>query len=84
MIIPDEFCAITEGSDKTFHSTRLAIASFIDTNRWFNGTVIIMVIKENPLSKSNLNLINQVWEKLEIVEIPETDLLEVKKKLLMI
>lgn len=82
MIIPDEFCAITEGSDKTFHSTRLAIASFIDTNRWFNGTIIIMVIKENPLSKSNLNLINQVWEKLEIVEIPETDLLEVKKKLL--
>lgn len=78
---PDEICAVTEGSDKTFHLTKLAIQSFITSNKWFNGIVVILTIKDIPLSNNNISIINEIWDRVEVLEIDKRQLVEITAKL---
>jgi lipopolysaccharide biosynthesis glycosyltransferase len=76
----DNFCAITEGSNNTFPMTRNAIASFIKTNKWFNGTLIVLTLKSDPLSEHNTNIINILYPDNKIIKINDSEIKELINK----
>jgi hypothetical protein len=69
----NNFCAITESSNLTFPMTRLAVSSFIANNLWFDGTLIILILKTDPLSSSNIDILKSIYSNVEILEIDHSD-----------
>jgi hypothetical protein len=65
----NKICAITEASDKYFHLTRTSIYSFIEHNKWFDGTIKLLVHQELPLSGKNLLILQIIYPKIEIIAI---------------
>jgi lipopolysaccharide biosynthesis glycosyltransferase len=77
----DDFCAITEANNRSFANSRLAIFTFIKCNPWFEGTVIILTLKSNPLTSENIKNINLLYDKIEILEVPDDDLISIKNRI---
>jgi len=69
----DNFCAITESSNLTFPMTRLAVSSFVSNNLWFDGTLIVLVIKNDTISNSNIDILKSIYKNIEILEIDHSD-----------
>ena len=68
----DKLCVITESSNADFHKTKLAIATFVNKNKWFNGKIIILTLKSNPLTTHNIKILKQYYD-VEIIEIDDTN-----------
>lgn len=68
----NDICAITEASNALFHETRVAALSFIEKNKWFDGTLILLCTEE--LTKSNISSITSVYSKVEILQIRGSEL----------
>jgi len=81
MKIYNDLCAITEASNMCFANSRLAISTFIKHNTWFEGTVIVLTLKSNPLTSENIKNINLLYDKIEILEIPDDDLILIKNRI---
>ena len=69
MKIYNDFCAITESSNSTFPKTRTAVKSFVLTNPWFNGIMIIMTLKNDSLNDNNIDILKSIYKNIEILEI---------------
>jgi len=65
----NKICAVTEASDKFFHLTRLSVYSFIEHNRWFDGTLKLIVHQDLPLSQHNLLILKLIYPTIEIISI---------------
>jgi hypothetical protein len=65
----NKICAITEASDKFFHFTRTSIYSFVQHNKWFDGTIKLLVHQDLPLSEKNLLILRILYPKIEIISI---------------
>jgi lipopolysaccharide biosynthesis glycosyltransferase len=64
----NKICAITEASDKYFHFTRTSIYSFIENNKWFDGTIYLLTHNSLPISSKNLMALSSIYPKLEVIE----------------
>lgn len=67
------FCAVTEGSNSTFPRMKLAIRTFFKYNQWFNGSLIVLNLKSNPLSSHNITILNQEYNNIKVIEIDDTN-----------
>lgn len=67
----DEICAITESNNSEFPRTKLAIATFIQHNNWFNGRIIVLTLKSDPLTDHNIKLLGQYYNDIEIREVDD-------------
>lgn len=77
----DDFCAITEANNRSFANSRLAISTFIKHNIWFEGTILVLTLKSNPLTSENIKNINLIYDKIRILEVPDDDLISIKNKI---
>ena len=59
-------------SDFHFHFVRVSVFSFIESNKWFDGTIFMFVHPELPLSEHNITQLRLIYPKIELVSIPET------------
>jgi acetyltransferase-like isoleucine patch superfamily enzyme len=76
----DKLCFITEGSDRAFHHTRIALSTFISNNPWFSGTAIILSLDDDQLSNHNKSILNIIYDDIKIVIIPRSELNELNTK----
>ena len=81
MNFPNEFLAITEASDRSFIYSRLAISTFIRHNHWFDGTVVVLTLKNNSLSDQNLKTLRLIYSKIEVLKIDDSELSNIKNRL---
>lgn len=63
----NKICVLTEASDTQIHLTRTAIYSFLETNKWFDGTIHLAVHPNSQLSDKNLSLLNSIYSKINLV-----------------
>jgi lipopolysaccharide biosynthesis glycosyltransferase len=59
--------AVTIASDAQFHLARVSVHSFIETNKWFNGKITLVVHPNFPLSSLNLSKLKAIYQNIEIV-----------------
>ena len=59
--------AVTIASDIQFHLTRVSVHSFIETNKWFNGKITLVVHPNFPLSSLNFEKLKALYQNIEIV-----------------
>lgn len=76
----DNICVITECNNKTFQHTRIAVSTFINSNEWFDGTVVILTLESDPISEFNTDKLNLVYDDIVYVKIPDSDILELIEK----
>lgn len=81
MEFTDDFCAITHATNSTFYRTRLAISTFLETNQWFTGKVIILSLESDPISNDNIKLIKLLYENIEEIQVKEQDLKPIASKI---
>lgn len=77
----DDFCAITHATNLTFYRTRLAISTFLETNRWFTGKIIILSLESDPLSNDNIKLVKLLYDDIEEVQVKEQDIKPIASKI---
>lgn len=73
-LIINDFCAVTEASDRTLHFTRVAVSSFLEKNPWFDGTILILSTKYDPLTKRSTDQLKTIYEKIIFQEVDSQDL----------
>lgn len=56
-------------SDAQLHFVRVSLYSFIEKNRWFNGTIFLLVHPDFPLASSNLKKLKVIYSELSIIEM---------------
>lgn len=61
--------ACTFASDAQFHFVRVSILSFIQHNRWFSGTVYLIIHPDFPLSEANFRILSRLYPNLSQVRI---------------
>jgi len=76
----DNFCAITEISNREFHLCRTAIFSFISTNKWFNGYLILLNIDGEEITDHNINILKLTYEKFNIISPDDSKILQKLRK----
>ncbi len=76
----DNICLISECNNKIFHYVRVALATFIEKNDWFDGTIVILTLESNPLSAHNTNMLNLIYDDIQIAVIPDSEISELKAK----
>ena len=59
----------TEISDTSFHFTRTSVFSFIETNKWFNGTIYLISHQSLPVSDRNIKIIQSIYPKVEVLDV---------------
>ena len=59
----------TEISDTSFHFTRTSVFSFIETNKWFNGTIYLISHQSLPVSNRNIEIIRSIYPKVEVLDV---------------
>lgn len=59
----------TEISDTSFHFTRTSVFSFIETNKWFNGTLYLISHQSLPISDRNIEIIQSIYPKVEVLDV---------------
>jgi lipopolysaccharide biosynthesis glycosyltransferase len=52
--------------------SRLSLYYFIINNRWFNGTIFLLNTSREEISISNLNILKNIYEKIEIIDRVES------------
>lgn len=77
----DDFCAITHAANLTFYRTRLAVSTFLETNQWFTGKIIILSLESDPLSNDNIRLIKLLYDNIEEIQVKEQDLKPIASKI---
>jgi len=70
----DNICLVAECSNGAFHHTRVMLTTFINHNKWFDGTVVLLTLKSQPLSDHNMNIMLQIYDDVVIYEIPDIDI----------
>lgn len=63
MQTPDRYCLCTEASDETIKYTLNMIFSFLKTNAWFEGEIVVIETDEIPLSNENKKNIRELYPK---------------------
>lgn len=71
-----ELLFVTELSDEFLHLTRTCIYSFISTNRWFDGTIVLLTHKLLPWTNRGLSQIKTIYPKIEIIDITNDPIIE--------
>ena len=61
--------ACTFASDAQFHFVRVSVLSFIQHNRWFSGTVYLIIHPDFPLSEANFRILSRLYPNLSQVRI---------------
>jgi len=61
--------ACTFASDAQFHFVRVSMLSFIQHNRWFSGTLYLIIHPEFPLSDANFRILSRLYPNLSQVRI---------------
>ena len=63
----NEINAVTIASDTQFHFTRVSVHSFLETNKWFNGKITLVVHPNFPLSSLNFEKLKALYQNIETV-----------------
>ena len=61
--------ACTFASDAQFHFVRVSVLSFIQHNRWFSGTIRLIIHPDFPLSDANFRILSRLYPNLSQVRI---------------
>lgn len=79
----DKYCVVTESSsqDNIFARTHTSIYSFIKHNDWFDGRIIILVSEGDNLKENQKYILDQLYTDIQIIEVLNTDLIELKTKI---
>jgi hypothetical protein len=72
----NKICVLTEASDSQIHLTRTAIYSFLETNKWFDGTIYLAVRSDSPLSGKNVAMISSIYSNISIVSSQSNPIFE--------
>ncbi|MFL9839904.1 glycosyltransferase [Sphingomonas sp. ST-64] len=62
-------CLATVSTDDFLPGTIVAIGSFLDTNRWFSGDIVIF--HDADLSAGSIRTLSQIWPDLQFRRIPQ-------------
>jgi hypothetical protein len=65
----NKICVVTEATDKTFAKTRLALKSFMKTNPWFDGDIVVLTLENDQLSEYNYDILNREVGNINIIKI---------------
>lgn len=67
----NKICVLTEASDEQIHLTRTAIYSFLETNKWFDGTIYLSIRPGSSISQKNISFLESMY--LDIQVAPNLD-----------
>lgn len=73
--------AVTIASDSQFHLTRVSMHSFIETNKWFNGKMTLLVHPSFPLSSLNFSKLKAIYQNIETVRVGQPISVQSKLKI---
>ena len=59
----------TEISDASFHFTRNSVFSFVETNKWFTGTLYLISHQSLPVSDRNIEIVRSIYPKVEVIDV---------------
>jgi lipopolysaccharide biosynthesis glycosyltransferase len=79
--IINDFCAITASTNLTFYRTHLAVSTFLSTNPWFTGKVVILSLESDPISAENIKSIKLLHDDIEEHQIKEIDVKPISSKI---
>ena len=74
----NNICAVTEFTDKDFPKSRIAIITFLSNNKWFDGTIYILLTKDG-ISSHNKNMIKSVYDNVNFIATDEIDVNQLRK-----
>lgn len=75
----NNFCAICEISNSDFHTTINAVSSFIETNTWFTGEIVLLNIGQD-IDEHNINKIKLVYSNCRIVKPDDSAIVDRLRK----
>ena len=81
MEIINDFCAITASTNLTFYLTHLSVSTFLSTNPWFTGKVVILSLESDPISAENIKSIKLLHDDIEEYQIKEIDVKPISSKI---
>lgn len=72
----NKICVLTEVSDAQIHLTRTAIYSFLETNKWFDGTIYLAVLPGTSLSQKNISFLESIYLDIQLAPHANNPIIE--------
>jgi len=79
-LMENKIHALTEASDNLFHFTRTAVYSFLEHNRWFDGTIYLAVPPGESISSRNIKILTSIYSKIELARTFENPIIKYLEK----